>query len=215
VRLVVGTRPEAIKLAPVARALAARGVRPSLILTGQHSLDPAEFDLGTYPATRLHCPGLEDPHSHVRSVTAAVKAHPDCVPSPDHAAIEAFLERIWSQDGVADLTLVAYRSDLELCAAWLRARGTSLVNATYENLSRYLGERGKAQIKARSNARLLTVLRRFFADYARTRSDFDDPTLLLDAPKLPRSLPKALSEREIEALIAAPNVDCGENATSR
>jgi len=74
VRLVVGTRPEAIKLAPVARALAARGVRPSLILTGQHSLDPAEFDLGTYPATRLHCPGLEDPHSHVRSVTAVVKA---------------------------------------------------------------------------------------------------------------------------------------------
>jgi UDP-N-acetylglucosamine 2-epimerase (non-hydrolysing) len=74
VRLVVGTRPEAIKLAPVARALAARGVRPALILTGQHELVPAEFDLGAYPATRLQCPGTENPHAHVRTVTAAVEA---------------------------------------------------------------------------------------------------------------------------------------------
>ncbi|HEX6612707.1 MAG TPA: site-specific tyrosine recombinase XerD [Rhodanobacteraceae bacterium] len=138
---------------------------------------------------------------------AAVAEHAHEIAGPDRAAIESFLERIWSQDGVADLTLTAYRSDLELCAAWLRKRGTSLTGATYENLARYLGERGRAQIKARSNARLLTVLRRFYADYARARSDFEDPTLLLDAPKLPRSLPKALSEREIEALIAAPDIE--------
>jgi UDP-N-acetylglucosamine 2-epimerase (non-hydrolysing) len=49
-------------------------VRPSLILTGQQSLDLAEFDLGTYPAIQLHCPGAQDPHSHVKSVTSAVKA---------------------------------------------------------------------------------------------------------------------------------------------
>ena len=73
-RLVVGTRPEAIKLAPVARALAARGVRPALILTGQHDLDPADFDLGGYPVTRLHCPGTQDPHAHVKTVTAAIEA---------------------------------------------------------------------------------------------------------------------------------------------
>jgi UDP-N-acetylglucosamine 2-epimerase (non-hydrolysing) len=70
---VLGTRPEAIKLAPVARALVARGAQPSLILTGQHAaLDPAEFGLAAFPATRLDCPGEEDPHVHVRSVTAAV-----------------------------------------------------------------------------------------------------------------------------------------------
>jgi UDP-N-acetylglucosamine 2-epimerase (non-hydrolysing) len=75
IRLVIGTRPEAIKLAPVARALAARDARPSLILTGQHAdLDPAEHGLGAYAATRLHCPGAENPHSHVRTVTAAVLA---------------------------------------------------------------------------------------------------------------------------------------------
>ncbi|HEY3519708.1 MAG TPA: site-specific tyrosine recombinase XerD [Rhodanobacteraceae bacterium] len=129
------------------------------------------------------------------------------IDAPDRAAIEAFIERVWSQDGLADLTLSAYRGDLEHCAAWLRTHGSSLVTASFEQLSRYLGERGARKIKARSNARLLTVLRRFYADYARTRSDFEDPTLLLDAPKLPRSLPKALSEREIEALINAPSAE--------
>src|SRR5690348_18421031 len=91
---------------------------------------------------------------------AAVAESAREIADTDRTAIESFLERIWSQDGVADLTLTAYRSDLELCAAWLRKRGASLTGATYENLARYLGERGKARIKARSNARLLTVLRR-------------------------------------------------------
>jgi UDP-N-acetylglucosamine 2-epimerase (non-hydrolysing) len=69
---VLGTRPEAIKLAPVARALSARGAQPKLIVTGQHhALDPAEFGLAAFPAMRLDCPGEEDPHEHVRRVTAA------------------------------------------------------------------------------------------------------------------------------------------------
>ncbi|MEO8175162.1 MAG: UDP-N-acetylglucosamine 2-epimerase (non-hydrolyzing) [Sphingomicrobium sp.] len=70
----MGTRPEAIKLAPVARALAARGAHPSLILTGQHDLAAAEFELDPYPATRLDCPGQPDPHAHVRRVTEAIAA---------------------------------------------------------------------------------------------------------------------------------------------
>lgn len=76
IRLVIGTRPEAIKLASVARALAARAVQPSLILTGQHAgLDPADHGLGAYSATRLHCPGAHDPHAHVKRVAAAVLTH--------------------------------------------------------------------------------------------------------------------------------------------
>ena len=70
----IGTRPEAIKLSPVARALAARAVQPALILTGQHVIDPDEFGLGAFPATRLSCPGTKDPHTHVKHVAAAVMA---------------------------------------------------------------------------------------------------------------------------------------------
>ena len=69
----IGTRPEAIKLAPVAHALADRGLPPALIVTGQHpGLNLADFGLGQYPADRLGCPGQEDPHRHVRAVTAAL-----------------------------------------------------------------------------------------------------------------------------------------------
>lgn len=73
VRLVIGTRPEAIKLAPVAHALAERGLTPSLILTGQHPrLDLAEFGLGGFRTDRLSCPGEEDPHRHAGAVTDAL-----------------------------------------------------------------------------------------------------------------------------------------------
>lgn len=78
----IGTRPEAIKLAPVAHALAARELCPSLIITGQHpALEPGEFGLGEFQAERLRCPGLEDPHRHVRAVTAALL--PTLADAPD------------------------------------------------------------------------------------------------------------------------------------
>jgi len=65
VRLVIGTRPQAIKLAPVAHALAAR--------RRQHpNLEPQHFGLAAYPAEWLGCPGKQDPHLHVRAVTAAL-----------------------------------------------------------------------------------------------------------------------------------------------
>lgn len=69
----IGTRPEAIKLASVAHALAERGYAPMLVLTGQHStLELADFGLGAFACERLDCPGEEDPHRHVRAVTAAL-----------------------------------------------------------------------------------------------------------------------------------------------
>jgi UDP-N-acetylglucosamine 2-epimerase (non-hydrolysing) len=71
--VVIGTRPEAIKLKPVATALAERGIEPTLVFTGQHpALEPAEFGLDDFPRVSLRCPGKEDPHVHVRAVTAAL-----------------------------------------------------------------------------------------------------------------------------------------------
>jgi UDP-N-acetylglucosamine 2-epimerase (non-hydrolysing) len=62
-------------MAPVAHALAARGLAPALVFTGQHpQLDADEFGLGRYPALRLSCPGEEDPHSHAHKVTLAMRS---------------------------------------------------------------------------------------------------------------------------------------------
>jgi UDP-N-acetylglucosamine 2-epimerase (non-hydrolysing) len=71
--LALGTRPEAIKLAPVAQALARRGLAPLLIFTGQHpSLCPGDHGLDPYPALFLGCPGHDHPHAHVEAVTRAL-----------------------------------------------------------------------------------------------------------------------------------------------
>jgi integrase/recombinase XerD len=132
------------------------------------------------------------------------------IPAADAALIAFFLERAWSELGLADNTLASYRLDLEGFSRWLGARGASLAGCDREALQRYLGERSASGgssgrgYKARSNARLLSALRHFYRLLVRESRVGADPTLLLDAPKLPRSLPKALSEGEVEALLHAP-----------
>ncbi|MGH8155934.1 MAG: site-specific integrase, partial [Rhodanobacteraceae bacterium] len=81
----------------------------------------------------------------------------------DRSAIDAFLEGAWSRDGLADLTLTDYRGDLERCATWLATHAHGLIVATRADLFDYLAARNKAGIGARTNARELTALRRFYA----------------------------------------------------
>jgi len=131
---------------------------------------------------------------------------PDTPLSPaDGASINAFIERLWSEEGLAQNTLISYRQDLETFARWLARQSTSLAQCQREQIFHYLAERGKNGYKARSNARLLSSLRHYFRWLQRIGTLSEDPTLLLDPPKLPRSLPKALSENEVESLIRAPD----------
>ena len=124
----------------------------------------------------------------------------------DAAAIARFSTRLWGELGLSDNTLSSYRHDLEGFARWLRGHDGCLVESTREHVQRYLADRSVAKYTARSNARLLSSLRQFYRMQQRDGSLNSDPTLLVDAPKLPRSLPKALPESEIERLIAAPDV---------
>ncbi len=120
----------------------------------------------------------------------------------DQRSIAAFAERVWSEDGLADRTLEAYRRDLEALALWLAGRGRGLRTARREDISAYHGARPAA---VRSIARRQSAFRRYYAFLARSEPGFADPTLLIERPKLPRSLPKALAEREIEGLLTAPD----------
>jgi len=125
----------------------------------------------------------------------------------DRGSIDAFLELAWSEQGLADNSLASYRRDLEGLARWSAAHATTLTACTREQLFRYLAERVDGGYSARSNARLLSTLRHFYRIQQRLGTVAQDPTLLLDSPKLPRPLPKALAESEVEALIRAPDVD--------
>jgi integrase/recombinase XerD len=121
----------------------------------------------------------------------------------DAREIDAFIERVWSEDGLAERTLEAYRRDLEVLSRWLAKRGRQLRTARREDLSAF---HGSQPVAVRSMARRQSAFRRYYASLARDEPGFDDPTLLIERPKTPRSLPKALAEREIEGLLHAPDV---------
>jgi len=129
------------------------------------------------------------------------------VPDADATAIEAFLDALWAESGVAQATLASYRRDLEGYARWREGRGGGLAGADRAALFDYFAERTHAGYSPRSNSRLLSTLRAFFAHCVRRHAREDDPTALIDPPRLPRSLPKALSETQIDALLSAPDVD--------
>lgn len=123
----------------------------------------------------------------------------------DQRAIAGFLDRAWAESGLSRQTLDSYRRDLEGLARWLATRGRGLAGIDRQGLFDYLADRTAQGYAARSNARLLSALRAFFAQQLRLGLRDDDPTARLDPPKLRRSLPKALSESEVEALIQAPD----------
>ena len=115
---------------------------------------------------------------------------------------EAFLEMLAAERGAARNTVAAYGADLEDLGAFLVRLGRAPAGADAESLSMYM--RGlAATCSARTAARRLSCLRGFYRFLAREGVRADDPSLLLDAPRLPMTLPKYLSEAEVEALVAA------------
>jgi len=129
------------------------------------------------------------------------------LPDADATPIDAFLDTIWAENGLAQASLDAYRRDLQGFARWRNGHGGGVLQADRSSLFDYLAWRTHAGYSPRSNARLLSSLRAFYAHLLRRGVRPDDPTALLDPPRLPRPLPKALAESQIEALLTAPQVD--------
>ena len=121
--------------------------------------------------------------------------------------IDRFCDRLWLEDGLSQNTLAAYRRDLNAFAAWLDHSGRSLEQAASADVESYLAHRFATQAKPRTAARYTASLRRFYRYLMRENSIQTDPTQFLDTPKLPRSLPKVLSESDVESLLNAPNID--------
>jgi integrase/recombinase XerD len=125
----------------------------------------------------------------------------------DIGEIDRFLDAVWMERGLSQNTLSAYSRDLVAFARWLSAnRNGQLLQAQREDILAYLATRVENGAKPRSTARLLSSLRRFYQHAIREGWMQSDPSDRIDAPKLGRSLPKSLSEDEIESLINAPDV---------
>jgi integrase/recombinase XerD len=117
--------------------------------------------------------------------------------------VEAFLEMLLAERGAARNTLLAYDRDLTDFAEFAESQGEKVVHASAETLRGYMASLGAQGLKPRSAARRLSALRQFHRFLLREGIRKDDPTVLLDSPKLPATLPKYLSEAEVDALLAA------------
>jgi integrase/recombinase XerD len=125
----------------------------------------------------------------------------------DTALLDAFIDHLWLEDGLSKNTLDSYRLDLQKFADWLQTKcSKNLTQAEQADIQQYLAVRFPKS-KPRSISRLIASLRRFYRYALRENQITVDPTLQIDSPKLPRSLPKSLTEDDVEALLEAPNIN--------
>jgi integrase/recombinase XerD len=117
--------------------------------------------------------------------------------------IEAFLEMLAAERGAARNTLLAYQADLEDFAGFASAKGVQVAAADAPLLQSYMAGLLGDGLAARTAARRLSALRQFYRFLLREGVRQDNPTSLLDAPRLPKTLPKYLTEQEVDALLEA------------
>jgi integrase/recombinase XerD len=117
--------------------------------------------------------------------------------------VEAFLEMLAAERGAARNTLLAYDRDLSDFSAFAAAKGEAVADTSAGTLRAYMASLGAQGLKPRTAARRLSALRQFHRFLLREGVRTDDPTGLLDSPKLPGVLPKYLSEAEVDELLAA------------
>lgn len=122
------------------------------------------------------------------------------------ALLDQFIEHIWLEDGLSENTLSSYRHDITIFGLWLNLQDIQYLTVSHGHIQQYLAVKFP-QSQPRSISRLIASLRRFYRYLLRENRISQDPTLQIESPKLPRSLPKSLNEEEVIALLNTPNVD--------
>ncbi len=120
--------------------------------------------------------------------------------------LDEFCDNLWLEDGLSRNTLDSYRRDLTKFALWLgKQREASIQQTTHADIQDYLGYLYAHKAKPSSTGRTISSLKRLFRYLLRQGKISTDPTLQIDTPKLPRNLPKSLTEQDVEQLLDAPD----------
>ena len=119
--------------------------------------------------------------------------------------LELFLDTLYLEQGVSENTLAAYRSDLEKFCQFLKDKDLLAVRS--DDIEAYLAYRVDLGLKSRSTARSISALKSFYQYFVREKAIADSPMVNIAQPKAGQSLPKTLSEAEVEALLAAPDIE--------
>lgn len=115
--------------------------------------------------------------------------------------IDTFIDALWVENGLSKNTLSAYASDLRI---FHKSLNKPIEQASNSDICLFLSQRYEQGISARSSARILSSLRRFYTYLLREKQVITDPTALIDQPQLGRPLPDSLSEHDIDLLLEAP-----------
>jgi len=121
-------------------------------------------------------------------------------------AVSRFIDAVWMERGLSSNTLAAYRADLTALSRWLVDHGRDITHTTRADLMDFIAFRVEAGARPRSTARQLSSFRRFFRHLVREGTLREDPTAQIAMPKIGRSLPRSLSEEEVESLLNAPAI---------
>ena len=125
----------------------------------------------------------------------------------DRAEIDAFCDTLWLEDGLAKASLASYRSDLVRFSGWLNEQRLAPLCAVDElALKRFIAQIAQT-LRASSQARYISTLRRFYAYLVARGRITADPMRKVAMPAKPSRLPKVLSEAQVVALLGAPPVD--------
>lgn len=129
------------------------------------------------------------------------------IDSVNDSEIDAFCDTLWLEDGLAKASIASYRSDLMHFSNWLAEQKTAeLLRVDELALMRFIAMLSQT-LRASSQARNISTLRRFYR-YLLLRGRISvDPTLKIAMPAKPSRLPKVLSETQVEAVLAAPAID--------
>ncbi|MDV7105218.1 site-specific tyrosine recombinase XerD [Vibrio sp. TH_r3] len=123
----------------------------------------------------------------------------------DQAFVEQFLDAVWMEKGLSENTLSSYRHDLIKLIKWMQAENLSFTAMSITDLQDYQAWLTDKGYKQASRARMLSAIRRLFQYAYREKVRSDDPSALLISPKLPKRLPKDLSEQQVDDLLDAPD----------
>ncbi len=123
----------------------------------------------------------------------------------DRQILDAFIDNIWIEKGLSQNTLDSYRSDLEQFSSWLEKNNLNYIKTSKKEILFYLSFLFQKGLGSKTVARKLSSLKSFFRYLVFKSIIPNDPSSEVETPKLLKSIPKSISEKEVEALLSAPD----------
>ncbi|MCL6270166.1 site-specific tyrosine recombinase XerD [Sansalvadorimonas sp. 2012CJ34-2] len=117
-----------------------------------------------------------------------------------------YLEYLWLEKGLSDNSRQSYRRDLAQLSGWSVLEGEELVSISRDKLRDFLAWRTEQGYNARSMARMMSAVRGFYAWLHKNGKISENPSLQIESPRYGRSLPKTLTEQDVEYLLDAPDL---------